>query len=86
MPRKKYDTFLLTEPSEIAEDTEMEMIVRDLSPEDRRYKYEGTYVNAKISKDPDKYPDELEIRLGRGQLFEETWSIEISNFFNKFDD
>lgn len=84
MSRKQYDTFVLTDPSEVVEDNEMEMIVRDLSPEDRRYKYEGFYVNAKISKSADKYPDLLEVRLGRGQLFEETWSIEISEFVDKF--
>lgn len=84
MPRKEYDTFVTTDPSEVIEDTEMEMIVRDLSPEDRRYKYEGFYVNAKISKSADKYPDLLEVRLGRGQLLGETWSIEISEFVDKF--
>jgi phenylphosphate carboxylase gamma subunit len=84
MSRKEYDTFVLTDPSEVIEDTEMEMIVRDLSPEDRRYKYEGFYVNAKISKSADKYPDLLQVRLGRGQLLEETWSIEISEFVDKF--
>jgi len=84
MPRKEYDTFVLTDPREVKEDTEMELIVRDLSPEDRRYKYEGFYVNAKISKSVDKYPDLLQVRLGRGQLLEETWSIEISEFLDKF--
>ena len=84
MHRKKYDTFVLTDPSEVKEDTEMEIIVRDLSPEDRRYKYEGFYVNAKISKSADKYPDLLQVRLGRGQLFDQTWSIEISEFVDKF--
>ncbi len=84
MHRKEYDTFVLTDPGEVVEDTEMEMIVRDLSPEDNRYKYEGFYVNAKISKSADKYPDLLQVRLGRGQLFEETWSIEVLEKIDKF--
>ena len=85
MNRKEYDTFVLTDPREVVEDTEMDMIVRDLSPDDRRYKYEGFYVNAKISKSADRYPDLLQVRLGRGQLLEETWSIEISEFVDKFE-
>lgn len=84
MPRKEYDTFVLTDPGEVREDTEMEMIVRDLSPEDRRYKYEGFYVNARISKSADKYPDLLQVRLGRGQLLEDPWSIEILEKINRF--
>jgi phenylphosphate carboxylase gamma subunit len=84
MTRKEYDTFILTDPSEVIEDTEMEIVVRDLSPADRRYKFEGFHVNAKISKSADKYPDLLQVRLGRGQLFDETWSIEINEFVNKF--
>jgi phenylphosphate carboxylase gamma subunit len=84
MPRKEYDTFVLTDPGDVMEDTAMEMIVRDLSPEDRRYKYEGFYVNARISKSADKYPDLLQVRLGRGQLLEDLWSIEILESINKF--
>lgn len=77
MARKEYDTFLLTDPMLILEDQEMELIVRDLTPEDIRYKYRSSYVKALISKSESKYPDRLWIRLGRGQLQEIPWSIKI---------
>jgi len=77
MARKEYDTFLLTDPMSIPEDQEMELIVRDLTPADRRYKYRSFYAQALISKSESKYPDRLWIRLGRGQLQEIPWSIKI---------
>lgn len=85
MAKQVYDTFVLTDLDKVVEDTVIEMVVRDMTPADRRYKYKGFYVNAKISKNPEKYPDQLQVRLGRGQLIDETWSIEISEFKNKFE-
>ncbi len=84
MAKKEYDTFILTELEEFPEDQEMEIIVRDLTPEDRRYKYRSAYVLAKISKSESKYPDRLWVRLGRGQLQEKPWSIQIIKEVNKF--
>jgi len=79
MPKKEYDTFILTELSQVPEDQEMEIIVRDLTPEDRRYKYRSAFVSAMLSKSESKYPDLLWVRLGRGQLQEKPWSIKILN-------
>jgi phenylphosphate carboxylase gamma subunit len=84
MAQKEYDTFILTDLSGVPEDQEMEIIVRDLTPEDRRYKYRGTYAIAKVSKSESKYPDRLWVRLGRGQLQEKPWSIKIIKKVNKF--
>lgn len=84
MAKKEYDTFILTELEAFPEDQEMEIIVRDLTPEDRRYKYRSAYVLAKISKSDSKYPDRLWVRLGRGQLQEKPWSIQIIKEVNKF--
>ncbi len=84
MAQKEYDTFILTELSQVPEDQEMELIVRDLTPEDRRYKYRSFYAMAIISKSETKYPDRLWIRLGRGQLQEKPWSIKIIKEINKF--
>ncbi len=67
----------------VAEDKEMELIVRDLTPKDRRYKYRGFYALALLSKSETKYPDRLWIRLGRGQLQEKPWSIKILKELNK---
>lgn len=84
MAKQIYDTYVLTGLDEVIEDTVTEMVVRDMTPADRRYKYKGLYVNAKISKNPEKYSDQLLVRLGRGQLTDETWSIEISDVIDKF--
>lgn len=84
MARKEYDTFILKELHLVPEDQEAEMIVRDLTPVDRRYKYRSFYALAKVSKSESKYPDRLWIRLGRGQLQEKPWSIQIIKEVNKF--
>ncbi|MBM4323170.1 MAG: phenylphosphate carboxylase subunit gamma [Deltaproteobacteria bacterium] len=84
MAQKVYDTFILKDLSAVPEDQEMELIIRDLSPEDRRYKYRSAYVLAKVSKSESKYPDRLWVRLGRGQLQEKPWSIQIAKEVNKF--
>jgi phenylphosphate carboxylase gamma subunit len=83
MSGKEYDTFVLTDPAMVPEEKEMELIVRDLTPGDRRYKYRSTYVTALVSKSESKYPDRLWIRLGRGQLQEKPWSIKILKELNK---
>jgi hypothetical protein len=84
MARKEFDTFLLQDPATFIEDQEVELIVRDLKPEDRRTKYRSFFARAKVSKSSSSYPDLLWVRLGRGQLLEEPWSIEILKEVNKF--
>jgi len=84
MARKEYDTFILTDPKLVPEDQELELIIRDLTPEDRKYKYRSSFVMALVSKSESKYPDQLWIRLGRGQLQEKPWSIKIIKEVNKF--
>jgi phenylphosphate carboxylase gamma subunit len=84
MSRKEYDTFVLTDPAMVPEEKEMELVVRDLTPADRRYKYRSIYVTALVSKSESKYPDRLWIRLGRGQLQEKPWSVKILKELNKF--
>ncbi len=83
MARKEYDTFILTDPKLVPEDQELELIIRDLTPEDRKYKYRSSFVMALVSKSESKYPDQLWIRLGRGQLQEKPWSIKILREVNK---
>jgi phenyl-phosphate phosphatase/carboxylase subunit gamma len=85
MARKEYDTFVLSELSLVPEDKEMEMILRDLTPSDRRYKYRSFFASAVVSRDETKYPDKLWVRLGRGQLQEKPWSVKIVNEVNKFE-
>ena len=84
MARKEYDTFILTELALVPEDKETEMILRDLTPSDRRYKYRSFFASAMVSRDDSKYPDKLWVRLGSGQLQEKPWSVKIVKEVNKF--
>jgi hypothetical protein len=84
MAKKEYDTYVLTDLALFPEDKEMEIILRDLTPSDRRYKYRSFFASAMISKDPSKYTDKLWVRLGRGQLQEKPWSVKIVREVNKF--
>jgi len=68
----------------VPEDTEMELILRELTPKERRYKYRSFYAMVLISKSETKYPDRLWVRLGRGQLQEKPWSVKIVKEINKF--
>ena len=84
MAKKEYDTFILNDPASVPEDKEMEFILRELTPKDKRYKYRSFYAMALISKSETKYPDRLWVRLGRGQLQEKPWSVKIVKEINKF--
>lgn len=84
MAKKEYDTYVLTDLALIPEDKEMEMILRELTPADRRYKYRGFFANVMVSRNEKKYPDKLWVRLGRGQLQERPWSVKILKEVNKF--
>lgn len=84
MARREYDTYVLTDLASVPEDKEIEMILRDLTPADRRYKYRGFFVSAMVSRDETRYPDRLWVRLGRGQLQEKPWSVKIVKEVDKF--
>jgi len=84
MAKKEYDTYVLTDLALVPEDKETEMILRDLTPSDRRYKYRSFFASALVSRDESKYPDKLWVRLGRGQLQEKPWSVKIVKEVNKF--
>lgn len=84
MAKKIFDTFLLTDPDSVPEEEEKELILRDLNPEDRRNKYRSFFARALVSKSASKHPDELRIRLGRGQLLEEPWSVKVLEEVDKF--
>ncbi|HJX59735.1 MAG TPA: phenylphosphate carboxylase subunit gamma [Thermodesulfobacteriota bacterium] len=84
MSKKEYDTFILIDLAMVPEEKETELIVRNLTPADRRYKYRSAFVTALVSRSESKYPDRLWIRLGRGQLQEKPWSIKILKELNKF--
>jgi hypothetical protein len=84
MAKKEFDTYVLTDLASVPEDKEMEMILRELTPADRRYKYRGFFASVMVSRNEKKYPDKLWVRLGRGQLQEKPWSVKILKEVNKF--
>lgn len=84
MARKEYDTYVLTDLALVPEDKETEMILRDLTPSDHRYKYRSFFASALVSRDESKYPDKLWVRLGRGQLQKTPWSVKVIREVNKF--
>jgi hypothetical protein len=84
MAKKEYDTYVLTDLASVPEDKEVEMILRELTPTDRRYKYRGFFASVMVSRNEKKYPDKLWVRLGRGQLQEKPWSVKIVKEVNKF--
>jgi phenylphosphate carboxylase gamma subunit len=76
----QYDTFILTDFADLPEDVELTDVIRDLSP--GKKKYRSTYARFKVSKKADKYPDKLQVRLGRGQLVSTPCSIQIIEFLD----
>lgn len=76
----EYDTFILTDFADLQEDVEIVDVIRDLSPGKRKYR--STYARFKVSKNADKYPDKLQVRLGRGQLVPTPCSIQVIEFLN----
>lgn len=78
--RDVYDTFILDDnlgPLQAVEDQVTTLAVRELTPSDRRKKYRTVVVECKVSSDPKKYKDILQVRFQRGLLHPEPWSIEI---------
>lgn len=78
---KEYDTFFLTDLSEVRQDAETELTIRDVRP--GKAKYRCIVVRAVFSSDPKKYPDRLWPRLGRGQWVGQPWSIKVVEEVNK---
>lgn len=74
--RKEYDTFILKELPDVVDDEESEFTIRDLTS--GTHKYKQISVRAMLSRDADKYPDTLWVRLGKGQLLPSPWSIKIT--------
>jgi phenylphosphate carboxylase gamma subunit len=61
--------------SELAENKEIELSIRTLNPGMHMYTYKR--VKAKVSTTLDAYPDRLQVRLGRGQLSKNRYSIQV---------
>lgn len=60
---------------ELAEDAEIELTIRTLNPGIHKYTYKR--VRAQLSADLKKHADQLQVRLGRGQLSNAKFSIKV---------
>ncbi len=60
---------------ELAEDAEIELTIRTLNPGIHKYTYKR--VRAQLSADLKKHADQLQVRLGRGQLSNSRFSIKV---------
>lgn len=59
---------------------EVELTIKDLTPTDRKYKYDSRRVIALVSKGPEKNPgfDTLWVRFSMGVLHPQPYSIKIT--------
>ncbi len=74
---KEYDSYV-DDPSVFKKaETEMTLIVRDLTPDNRQEKYGSRRVKAVILPQPQKGDDILYLRYQRGSLYTEKFGIKI---------
>lgn len=60
---------------ELVEDAELELTIRTLNPGIHKYTYKR--VRCQVSSDLKKHADQLQVRLGRGQLSASRFSIKV---------
>lgn len=70
----KYDVYI-NSLADLPEGKEIKLSVRDLTPGKQRYAYK--HVMAMVSADADKYPDKIQVRFGRGQLYSQPYSMQV---------
>lgn len=77
MAKKEYDSFM--DYPENLMDGEMNLVIRELTPDNPREKYLSRYVRAQICQDPEKIPgsDILWFRWQRGRKYPKPFGIKI---------
>ena len=65
----------VNDAKELAEDSELELTIRTLNPGIHKFTYKR--VRCQLSGDTKKHPDQLQVRLGRGQLSNAKFSIKV---------
>jgi phenylphosphate carboxylase gamma subunit len=70
----QWEVFVM-DVAELAEDTDLELTIRTLNPGVQKYTYKR--VKAHVSSALDKFADQLQVRLGRGQLSKARFSIKV---------
>jgi phenylphosphate carboxylase gamma subunit len=61
--------------SELAEGENLELSIRTLNPGNQKFTYKR--VRCQVSATADKFADELQVRMGRGQLSPAKFSIKV---------
>ncbi len=70
----QWEVFVNSE-KELAEDAELELTIRTLNPGLHKFTYKR--VKCQVSSDLQKHTDQLQVRLGRGQLSNRRFSIAV---------
>lgn len=70
----KWEVFVM-DMSELAEGKDLELSIRTLNAGLHKYTYKR--VKCQVSAKQDKYPDSLQVRMGRGQLSPSKFSIKV---------
>lgn len=70
----QWEVFVM-DMSELAEGKDIELSIRTLNPGLQKYTYKR--VRAQVSLSLDKFADQLQVRLGRGQLSAARYSIKV---------
>ena len=70
----QWEVFVM-DMNELAEGKDLEISIRTLNPGLQKYTYK--HVRAQVSSTLDKFPDQLQVRMGRGQLSPAKFSIKV---------
>ena len=70
----QWEVFVM-DMGELAEGKDIEISIRTLNPGMHKYTYK--HVRAQVSSTLDKFPDQLQVRMGRDQLSPAKFSIKV---------
>ncbi len=70
----QWEVFVM-DVAELVEGTDLELTIRTLNPGVQKYTYKR--VRAQVSTALDQFADQLQVRLGRGQLSQARFSIKV---------
>jgi len=70
----QWEVFVM-DVAELVEGTDLELTIRTLNPGVQKYTY--MRVRAQVSTALDQFADQLQVRLGRGQLSKARFSIKV---------
>jgi phenylphosphate carboxylase gamma subunit len=70
----QWEVFVM-DVTELAEGQDIELTIRTLNAGLHKYTYKR--VRAQVSSDLKKFPDQLQVRLGRGQMSKSRFSIKV---------